>query len=189
MSSIDLYHLIERIANLLRNENRKTAGSFGLQPVHIEALSYLSRCNRYSDTPAAVTEFLGVTKGTVSQSLLVLEKKGLIEKNRDLFDKRIQHLRVTEEGHKVLGEMVPPPLFHDALQMVQSNTGHDMSEDLKALLKCIQVSHGSRSFGVCYTCVHFNRHHGDVNHQCGLTREPLTEQDSRKVCREHQLQA
>lgn len=189
MSSDDLYHLIERLSNLLRNENRKTAVSFGLQPVHIEALSYLSRCNRYSDTPAAVTEYLGSTKGTVSQSLLVLEKKGLIEKTRDLRDKRIQHLCVTAVGHEVLNTMVPPPLFHEALKIVQDKTDHDLSEDLKALLKCIQVSHGSRSFGVCYTCIHFNSHDGDGNYQCGLTREPLSEKDSRQICREHELRA
>lgn len=187
MSSTDLYHLIERIANLLRNENRKTAVSFGLQPVHIEALSYLSRCNRYSDTPAAVTEFLGATKGTVSQSLQVLEKKGLIEKTRDLRDKRIQHLRITDGGKNVLSTMVPPPLFHEALLMVQDKTDHNLSDDLTVLLKSLQVSHGSRSFGACYSCAFFNSHEG--LHQCGLTREPLSEEDSRQICREHEVQA
>ncbi len=187
MSSTDLYHLIERISNLLRYENRKAAVSFGLQPVHIEALSYLSRCNRYSDTPAAVTDFLGATKGTVSQSLQVLEKKGLIEKNRDLLDKRIQHLQVTAEGHEVLSAMVPPPLFHEALLMAQDQTDHDLSEDLTVLLKSIQVSHGSRSFGACYSCVYFNSQDG--HHHCGLTREPLSEEDGRQICREHELRA
>ncbi|MCI0482724.1 MAG: MarR family transcriptional regulator, partial [Candidatus Dadabacteria bacterium] len=64
--------LIERLGNLLRAEER--AAGAGLLPVHVRMLSYLSVCNRYSDTPAAVTEFAGATKGTSSQSIAVLER-------------------------------------------------------------------------------------------------------------------
>ena len=67
--------LLERLAGLLRSESRKLLSEYGLQPVQFEALHYLSNCNRYSDTPMAVTEYLGQTKGSVSQTLKVLEKK------------------------------------------------------------------------------------------------------------------
>ena len=75
--SEDLFNIIERLANVLRQEVRAEGQSLGLQPVQQEALYYLSICNRYSDTTLAVTEYLGLTKGTVSQSLKVLENKTL----------------------------------------------------------------------------------------------------------------
>ena len=74
MEKVDVFDLIERIAALIRSEERKKCTAVGLQTVHLQALNYLSRCNKYSDTPAALTNYLGMTKGTVSQSLSLLEK-------------------------------------------------------------------------------------------------------------------
>ena len=38
-------------------------------------LFYLNQANRFSNTPQALTEYLGLTKGTVSQTVLVLESR------------------------------------------------------------------------------------------------------------------
>lgn len=46
----------------------------------------------------AVTEYLGQTKGTVSQALKVLENKKYIPKHSDTDDKRITHLKVTNSS-------------------------------------------------------------------------------------------
>ena len=50
----------------------------GLNPAQWEALRYLNRANRYSRTPGGVADFLGATKGTISQTVSALESKGLI---------------------------------------------------------------------------------------------------------------
>ena len=62
MEAVDVFDLIERMAALIRSEERKKCAEFGLQPVHLQVLDYLSRCNRYSDTPAALTNYLGMTR-------------------------------------------------------------------------------------------------------------------------------
>ena len=80
----DIFDLIERMSALIRSEERKKCSELGIQSVHLQVLDYLSRCNRYSDTPAALTNYLGMTRGTVSQTVLLLEKKGFIRKNVDL---------------------------------------------------------------------------------------------------------
>ncbi len=74
--SIRAAALIERIGRLIGSESHAN----GLQPVHWEALRYLSKANRFSQTAAALTAYLGLTKGTVSQSLKALEAKGLVRK-------------------------------------------------------------------------------------------------------------
>jgi DNA-binding MarR family transcriptional regulator len=184
MSEPDLYQLIERIGNLLRTEVRKTGGSFGLQPVHLQALYYLSQCNRYSDTPAAVTDYLGTTKGTVSQSLQVLEKKGYIDKKTDTRDRRVQHLTVSERGQRVLMEILPPPVFREAASRVSERDHTEAVRLLTRLLTELQRSNRSKTFGVCNSCGFF-RSDGQ-SHHCGLTQETLSDSDIEKICREHE---
>nr|MBA3613554.1 MarR family transcriptional regulator [Nitrospirales bacterium] len=71
MSAQEANDVLERLTNLQRMEARAFGLRYGLQPVQMEALTYLTQCNRYSNTPQAVAEYLGLTKGTVSQSLQV----------------------------------------------------------------------------------------------------------------------
>ena len=78
-----LHEYIERISRLLQSEARNSGSDFNLQPIQLNALHFLRRANRYSNTPQGVTEYFGLTKGTVSQTLIALEKKGLISKNPD----------------------------------------------------------------------------------------------------------
>lgn len=179
-----LYALLERLGNLLRTEERAAGLPHGLQPVHLQALRYLQSCNRYSNTPAALTEYLGLTKGTVSQTLLVLEEKGLLRKEADAEDRRVVHLKLTEAGRAVLKEALPPDLFKRALAGLPGG-GEALEDALTGLLRALQTANAQKSFGACATCKHFQRE-GAGRFRCGLTREPLSREDSLLLCREHE---
>lgn len=179
-----LYVLLERLGNLLRTEERAAGLPHGLQPVHLQALRYLQACNRYSNTPATLTEYLGLTKGTVSQTLLLLEEKGLLRKEADTEDRRVIHLLLTEAGRAVLKEALPPALFKRALTGLPGD-GAALEAALTELLSSLQAANDQRSFGVCGTCRHFQRE-GSGRFRCGLTREPLSREDSQLLCREHE---
>ncbi len=185
MDESTLYHYLERISNLLRAEARQASANMGLQPVHLQVLSYLSQCNRYSNTTAAVTEYLGATKGTTSQTLRLLEKKGYIERQVDTNDRRIQHLQLSEAGCALLKKMTPPHFFRQANQqlLVLDNDASDPEHFLSRLLRELQIANESNTFGVCQTC-HFFQSDGKT-HQCGLTHERLQNSDITKICREH----
>jgi DNA-binding MarR family transcriptional regulator len=159
--------------------------SYGLQPVQLYALRYLARCNRYSNTPAGVTDYLGLTKGTVSQTLLVLQRKGYIDKHPDLADRRVVHLVVTAQGNAVLDEIQTNPLFSQAIAGLPDGQQAGLADNLTELLRLLQKTHGSRSFGVCRSC-HFFQRETPQGYRCGLTHEPLTEQESSQICREHE---
>ena len=75
MQDPDIYELIECMTTLIRSEERKRCTELSLQPIHFQMLSFLSHCNKYSDTPAAVADYLDMPRGTVSQSLIILEQK------------------------------------------------------------------------------------------------------------------
>jgi len=77
----EVYASIERMVALIRSEERKKCTEFGLQPVHFQMLDYISRCNRYSDTPAALASYLGMTRRTVSQTLLLKKKNDAMKEN------------------------------------------------------------------------------------------------------------
>lgn len=179
--------LIERLGNLLRAEERNSGT--GLMPVHVQMLSYLSICNRYSDTPAAVTEFSGATKGTSSQSIAVLERKGFLRKRPDKADGRVIHLDLTAKGRRFVENNFPPPGFGSAIEDMKPGDSESLARLLTGLLTTLQRRNRGRMFGVCRTCRHFRKDALPGSHQCGLTLEPLTEDESMKICREHERPA
>ena len=174
------WELLERISAVVRAEARAAGLAHGLQPVHLQALSYVARCNRYSDTPASLGEYLGVTKGTASQTLGVLERHGLVSKRMDAEDRRLVRLGLTRAGRRVLDKIVPPPLVRENL--AASRTIEGVLEDL---LRALQQARGGRAFGVCRTCRHFRRGR-EGGHRCGLTGEPLSTDEGTRICREHE---
>lgn len=184
MNVHDGQDLLERLNNLLRMEMRAFGLKYGLLPVQIEALTYLTRCNRYSDTPQAVTEYLGLTKGTVSQSLKVLEQKGFLRKIQDKEDKRITHLAVTAKGKKLIEQAFPAKSLEAALSKMNFAQGNTLEETLRSLLREMQHLHDRKTFAACHTC-RFHEHH-EKGYVCGLTKEALSERDIQLICREHE---
>ena len=184
MPQTDIYELIECMTSLIRSEERKKCTELGLQPVHFQVLNYLSRANKFSNTPAAVANYLGMTRGTVSQSLIILEKKGYIAKTPDANDKRVVHLRLLPEGASVLKQARPSDLFTSATDILK--TTDPMSPDANVFqqaLTALQKANESQSFGVCKTCRNFSEKDGEFF--CELTQQKLTPEDSEQICQEH----
>ena len=186
MNKLKTALLLERIGNLLRSEERADGAAAGLQSVHVQILTYLSRCNRYSNTPAGVTEYLGTTKGTVSQSINILEERGFIEKRADENDGRVVRLLLTTEGRSFVEGSQPPSEFSGALDSFDPAELDSLSSMLTKFLTALQRRNKRKMFGVCHTCRHFRENGLGDKHQCGLTLEPLSEDDSLKICREHE---
>jgi MarR family transcriptional regulator, organic hydroperoxide resistance regulator len=183
MTATTFFDLLERLTSLMRTWNRQHPLLVELQPIQVSALIYLSRCNRYSNTPLAVTEYLGLTKGTVSQSLKALEAKGLIEKSPDPRDRRSVHLRLTEAALALVAAITPPDFLVAALEQMG-----ERAEALEALfgdlLRQIQRNQDVPGFGLCRTC-RFHQQRDGVPF-CGLTEEALPAPDVELICREHQ---
>lgn len=77
---------------------------------------YLSLCNRYSDTPAALSNYLGMTRGTASQTLALLRrKKALLKKNANTSNRRVVYLGLLPEG-QVIERTKPAELFNLAVE-------------------------------------------------------------------------
>jgi len=185
MQDTSTFRLIERISNLLRSEERKKFAAIGLQPVHVQVLDYLSTCNRFSDTPAAVAEYLGLTKGTISQSIQVLERKSYVEKSQDTQDGRVVHLALSAAGKQLLDEIKPLDIFAQAQHAISTQGFSTLEAALNSILAELQKANNARSFGVCQSCINFIE--VENHYLCNLTQLPLSQTDAKKICREHIL--
>lgn len=182
--ALTLLDTVERLGNLLRVSLRQVGVVHGLQPMHLQALLYLADANRYSNTPQALAEYLGLTKGTVSQSLLLLARRKLIARHADEQDGRVVRLTLTDKGKEVLKDLGLGNAWRDALQAASPARLSSATKVLKEALANLQTKNGHKSFGVCVTCRH-NLHIGPRSYVCGLTKEKLTSREVRKICREH----
>jgi len=176
--------LLERVTSLLRSKNRTLLLEHGMQLVQLEALQYLSRCNRYSNTPMAVTEFLGQTKGSVSQSLKVLENKQLIVKQHDPKDKRVTRLLISPKGQELVDGLLPSNLLRQAGELMGEEGVGAINTSLASLLSMLQQANRYKTFGQCITCRH-NMSSAGGGYTCGLTLESLSGVDVGLICREH----
>jgi DNA-binding MarR family transcriptional regulator len=183
--SVELLELVWCLGRLLSGELRSRGNATQLQPVHLQALLYLAQANRYSNTPQALTEYLGLTKGTVSQSLLLLYRRGLIERFTDAKDRRVVRLKLAERGEELLRQLSSEAQWDQALAPLAEETVTVAVDVLRSVLLNLQRIRGGRSFGVCRTCRHF-RQETEGRFRCGLTGEPLSLADSSRICREHE---
>ena len=183
MRTSGLQNLLVCIARALTSEQRHRAVAAGLLPVQWSILTYLRNANRYSNTPQALTEYLSATKGTVSQSLKLLEKRGWIRRTVDRSDRRVIRLALTYAGRAQLGDAIANE-WEEAAERLTKRERKVIEVNLSKLLREWQQTRQGRTFGVCRSCRHFRL--GDRRYHCGLTGEVLSEDDSTRICREHE---
>lgn len=176
----EIYTLIDRMGNLLKSEARTSGSELGLQAVQQDSLYYLSICNRYSDHLIALSGYLGLTKGTVAQTVKVLEKKGLLRKEKDSVDKRVTHLLLTQEGEHYIQATTPPKNFLSTIGSMSSRQKSEFMDQLRKCLSTYQNFNNVNGFGVCQTCAHNIAKKGEF--KCGLTQDVLSDTDIQKIC-------
>ncbi len=176
--------LIDRLDRLVRSGEV----AHGLNPAQWEALRYIARANRFSRTPAALAAYLGTTRGTVSQSLISLEVKGHIARTQSTHDKRSVNLALTAQGEAAL---VDDPLTRLAADIASSRSSDVASVVtlLRDTLARALARNGSKPFGVCRTCLHFQTTPGSKSGyaRCTLLDEPLSRDDSLAICAEQEV--
>lgn len=182
MAGNETMAMIERLARIAAHD----AHTAGLKPVQWEALRFLARANRFSRTPGALTAYLGATKGTVSQTLIALERAGYIDKSTDTADRRTVRIALTAAGRKMLIRDGTEPMER-ALGSLNEADRQALMNGAAALLKARIAADGGRPFGICRDCRHFERDaRGSRQHFCRLLAEPLSESDAADICVEQQ---
>ena len=168
--------LLDRLSRL----TRELQFVDGLNPAQWEALRFLAAANKYSRSPTALAEYLGATKGTVSQTLIALESKGLITRCKKTCDRRQVDLCLTEAGEAMLAKDPMRTLERAAGEMAEE-LGPQMVKGLTRLLHDLQNRHQVAGFGVCEDCSLFCINEA-ADGQCGSTGETISTAEKVKIC-------
>jgi DNA-binding MarR family transcriptional regulator len=180
--------LIDRLARLSRELQYRD----GLNPAQWETLRYLAKANRYSRSPSALAGYLGTTKGTASQTLISLESKGYVARNRCPEDRRQINLTLTPRGKELVGKDPIAGVQATAekllLEIGVEEMGAPMVQGLSRLLHDLQARHGVKEFGVCSEC---NLHcvelaaNAPSSFRCGMTGDALNASEASLICVEY----
>lgn len=169
---------LERLARLMRSASH----AHNVNAAQWEALRYISRANSFSNSPSALTRYLGATKGTISQTLLSLIEKGTIAKSSRGDDARSVVLVLTEAGQKIL-DADPLSNLDKAIANLGDKTAKRFSKGLSEILASEIARQNEPSFGNCKTCAHANKERDSVHCKImGLNVPPV---DVEKFCVYH----
>jgi DNA-binding MarR family transcriptional regulator len=170
---------LERLARLMR------AADFGdgLNPAQWEALRYLARANRFSNSPGALTRYLGATKGTISQTIKSLERKALIAKAGRAEEKRSVALGLTEKGRDML-RRDPWRVLAAEAETLGGKTQRRMAKGLTALLNAEIVRGRHPTFGCCPDCRFFAESSDPL--RCMLFDAALAPAETQLICVAHE---
>ncbi len=99
IDSIRAWLFISKNFHLISSENQREFRGYGLTTPQFDIIVNLGFRGPINQNTLA--EHLLVTKGNISTVIKGLEKKGLVERNKPLTDRRLKLVRLTEEGKRI----------------------------------------------------------------------------------------
>ena len=175
---------LERLTRLMRAGEHEG----GLNPAQWEALRYLARANRFSNSPIALTRFLGSTKGTISQTIKALERKGFITKGPRENEGRSISLSLTPKGSEAL-KNDPLAEFSKSLDELSGKNRRRLAKGLADLLETDLKRREQPGFGTCPTCRHFREKGREADngspHSCMYFDAGLSGAEVQLICIAH----
>ena len=169
--------LIERVARI----HAADEWTDDLNPTQRAALSYLARANRFSRTPSNVADFLSATRGTVSQTLKALARKGMIEEVRSQSDRRSISYVPTGKGTEALTRST---VIEEALSEMSVSTRQMLAQGLEELIRRSLRARGGKEFGMCRECRHHRKR--KTGGFCALLDEQLEPIEAAQICHEYE---
>jgi DNA-binding MarR family transcriptional regulator len=173
----DIIVSLERVSRLMRQAQYAD----GLNPAQWEALRYLSRCNRLSNSPLALAQYLGATKGTISQTVTALRRKGLIERTARAGNARSIELTLTPLGVERL-RSDPWLGLRETIEALPGKVRRRMTQGLEALRDDEIRRRRAPAFGVCLRCRFHREADASRSARCMLIDAPLTAAETDQLC-------
>lgn len=178
---VALERISEAFRVLLWNECKVNS----LSPLQIQIIIFVLFHSEEQCTVSYLAQEFNMTKATISDSVKVLLKKGLIKKANNENDSRSYVISLTVEGKKVAGKVSS---FANAVEKpIGQLTTEQKEVMLNGLLKLIYNLHRTGVITVqrmCFTCIHYRLNGGE--HYCKLLNSKLVANELRADCPEHE---
>jgi len=179
---VALERISEAFRVLLWNESKENA----LSPIQIQILIFLLFHSEEQCKVSYLAQEFNMTKATISDSIKLLLKKGLIQKYDDPVDTRSYVIGLTGEG-KLTAEKSSSFAF--AIEKPLGSLTEEQKETiLSGLLKLIYELNKAGIITIqrmCFTCSNYQISNGE--HYCKLLQSKLASDDLRIDCPEHEL--
>jgi DNA-binding MarR family transcriptional regulator len=122
--------LVEQVVRLVY------ASSFraGLNPAQWSALRYFNQANRQVRTASAFARFHATTKGTATQTITALERKGFLERVPMPGDRRSRLLEVTPAGAALL-QQDPINTLVNAINQLSTEQQQSLTGCLESIVR------------------------------------------------------
>jgi DNA-binding MarR family transcriptional regulator len=148
-------------------------------------LRYLDNANLASRTPSAFAKFHGTTRGTASQTIRGLIKRGYLTQNRAARDKRSKQLDLTEKARA----MRPSDPFEAVVRAANDlpvATRRQFAGALQHMLNHVAGEKDAQPFGNCTNCTHMEcvgHRPGEADsYHCAINQGPLDVADLARLC-------
>jgi DNA-binding MarR family transcriptional regulator len=177
---------LEKISEVFRVLLWTEAKEHKLSPIQMQLLIFIKYHNSDKQRRiASMAREFNLTKATISDSIKVLEQKGLIKRTDDAFDSRSFNFSLTDQGSKLTGMIENFTLPLDGAIATLSPPQKD-----QFLLSVLDLIFRLNQTGIistqrmCYSCFYYN---GDRQqaHFCNLMQKPLAVDELRIECPEH----
>jgi len=172
----------DEIAELLVHIGRSSRGEDMQSPLTAAqwtCLRFFARANRVSRTPSAFASFQATTRGTASQTIKALEKRGFLARYRSEQDGRSVRLEITERG---LDTLQTDPLAEviTAINLLDPKERGAFLATLSHLSESLAGLRGAQAFGTCEACTYYAR--SDGGGYCACIAAELAPEDFGKLC-------
>lgn len=172
----------DRIAELLVHLGRAARcedGTSEMTAAQWTCLRFFARANGSTRTPSGFASFQATTRGTASQIIKTLERRGLIMRSRSASDGRSSRIDLTETGRSMLAR---DPLrdIIDVIARLAAPERTQLVETLSRLAFAVSDVREVPAFGTCHDCTHFTPT-GQTGY-CACMAAELAAEETTKLC-------
>jgi DNA-binding MarR family transcriptional regulator len=180
----------ERLAAVLRTDQWSQAGAVGLNPTQILALEYVASRDTQGVRIKNIAEQLGVSQPTATDTIVALERKGMIEKKLDPKDARATTVLLTKEGRAMLAPLAKETLATEtAFSQLETNEQADLLLLQIKLIRLLQQAGAIPAQRMCVSCQYFKPYtYSDAlkPHHCAFVNAAFADRDLRLDCHDHE---
>ena len=173
---------LERLTEALKSLIWEKAKEFGLSPIQIQILLFVSDHNKEICNVSYLAKEFNITKATISDAVRIMLKKELLEKDFSPMDNRRYNLMLTPKGKEHIGSLsgYASPILEELGNFDEKELYTVFNFISKLIFKLnqrniIQVQR------MCFNCKHYS---GDrqSDHYCKFLESKLQKSEIRLDC-------
>ena len=175
-------HAPDRIAELLVHVGRVAQSEdtrSDLTAAQWTCLRFFARANASTRTPSAFASFQATTRGTASQIVKSLERRGLLARTRSDRDRRSVRFDLTEEGRATLARDPQQDLVGLIGALGEAESARFLTT-LSRLASALARQRDVPAFGTCRDCAHFGTSGGTP--RCACMAADLSAEEMHRLC-------